>query len=62
MGHQIEEIRIHGARDKILLKDGLPVFYPNLYATQEISGRALNVTAHILLAKLRPQNFLLRFY
>lgn len=42
MGHQIEEIRIHGAREKILLKDGLPVFYPNLYITQEVSGRALN--------------------
>ena len=42
MGHQIEEIRIHGARDKILLKDGMPVFYPNLYSTCELSGRALN--------------------
>ena len=42
MDHQIEEIRIHGTREKILLKDGLPVFYPNLYVTQELSGRALN--------------------
>ena len=42
MGHQIEEIRVHGAKGKILLKDGLPVFYPNLYTTQELSVRALN--------------------
>ena len=41
MGHQIEEIRIHGTREKILLKDSLPVFYPNLYITQEVSGLSL---------------------
>jgi len=42
MGHHIEEILISGARAKVLVKDCMPVYYPNLYASLELSGRALN--------------------
>ena len=42
MGHQIQEIMINGARAKVLVKDCMPVCFPNLYATLELSGRALN--------------------
>uniref|UniRef100_UPI00404763E1 site-specific integrase n=1 Tax=Rheinheimera sp. TaxID=1869214 RepID=UPI00404763E1 len=42
MSHQITEVMIYGARNKIILKDGIPLYYPNLYATFELSRRALN--------------------
>ena len=42
MSHQITEVMIYGARNKIILKDSLPVYYPNLYATFELSRRAFN--------------------
>ncbi len=42
MGHQIIEIRSHGARRKVLVQECIPVYYPNLYVTLEQSGRALN--------------------
>ncbi|MBI6553679.1 site-specific integrase [Pseudomonas veronii] len=42
MGHQIVEIRINGARRKVLVQEHMPVYYPNLYVTLEQSGRALN--------------------
>ncbi len=42
MGHQIEEIMINGNRVKVLVKDCMPVYYPNLYVTLELSSRALN--------------------
>lgn len=42
MSHQIEEIMINGNRVKVLVKDYMPVYYPNLYVTLELSGRALN--------------------
>jgi len=42
MGHQIEETMINGTRAKVLVKDCMPVYYPNLYVTLEHSGRALN--------------------
>lgn len=42
MGHQIVEIRINGARGKVLVREQLPVYYPNLYVTMEQSSRALN--------------------
>lgn len=42
MGHQIVEIKMNGARRKILVQEHTPLYYPNLYVTQERSGRALN--------------------
>lgn len=42
MGHQITEIRVNGARRKVLAQEHMPVYYPNLYVTLEQSGRALN--------------------
>ncbi|MHC8379216.1 site-specific integrase [Pseudomonas sp. MDT1-16] len=42
MGHQIVEIRVNGARGKVLLQDHIPAYYPNLFVTLEQSGRALN--------------------
>ncbi len=42
MGHQILEIRVDGARGKVLVQEHMPAYYPNLYVTLEQSGRALN--------------------
>lgn len=42
MGHQIVEIRVNGARGKVLVQEHVPAYYPNLYVTLEQSGRALN--------------------
>ncbi|WP_417777962.1 site-specific integrase [Stutzerimonas xanthomarina] len=42
MAHQIVEIRVNGARRKVLVQEHMPVYYPNLYVTLEQSGRALN--------------------
>lgn len=42
MGHQTVEIMINGTRAKVLVQNMVPVFYPNLYATQMLSRRALN--------------------
>ncbi|MBT5230453.1 MAG: site-specific integrase [Methylococcales bacterium] len=42
MSHQIMGVMINGYRAKVLVKDDMPVFYPNLYATLELSNRALN--------------------
>lgn len=41
MSHQIIEVKINGFRSKILVKDFMPVYYPNLYVTRERSARAL---------------------
>lgn len=42
MAHQIVEIRINGARAKVLVQGRMPAYYANLYVTLEQSGRALN--------------------
>lgn len=42
MGHQIVEIKVNGARRKVLVQEHMPAYYPNLYVTIEQSGRALN--------------------
>ena len=42
MSHKIVEIIINGFRAKVLVQEGVPVYYPNLYATTELSVRALN--------------------
>ncbi len=42
MTHQTVEIMINGSRAKVLVQGCMPVYYPNLYATLELSARALN--------------------
>ncbi|MBL4797306.1 MAG: site-specific integrase [Oleispira sp.] len=42
MTHQIVEIKVNGARRKVLVQERTPIYYPNLYVTQEKSARALN--------------------
>lgn len=42
MNRQIIEIRVHGARRKVLVQEHIPAYYPNLYVTLELSGRAIN--------------------
>lgn len=42
MSHQTVETMINGLRAKVLVKECMPVYYPNLYATVELSTRALN--------------------
>lgn len=41
MSHQIIEVKINGFRSKVLVKDFMPVYNPNLYVTLELSARAL---------------------
>ncbi|WP_417500890.1 site-specific integrase [Marinobacter sp.] len=48
MGHQIIEQVVNAARRKLLVQDLIPVYYPNLYATLELSGKALETTKKYL--------------
>lgn len=58
MSHQIEEIMINGNRVKVLVKDCMPVYYPNLYVTLELSSRALNTQKKYLEHIALFENFL----
>jgi integrase len=42
VNHQIVEIKMNGARRKVLVQELIPLYYPNLYVTQEKFARALN--------------------
>lgn len=42
MSHRVEEVMINGVRQKVIVRDCVPLYYPNLYASLELSGRALN--------------------
>lgn len=42
MSHQIITVKINGFRSVVLVKDIMPVYYPNLYVTLELSARAFN--------------------
>lgn len=42
VGHHIIEIRVDGARRKVLMQGHHPHYYANLYVTLEQSGKALN--------------------
>lgn len=42
VNHQTVEIMINGARAKVLVREQMPLYYPNLFATLELSTRALN--------------------
>ena len=41
MGYQVIEQVVNAARRKLLVQDHIPVYYPNLYVTFELSGKAL---------------------
>lgn len=44
MGYQVIEQVVNAERRKLLVQDLIPVYYPNLYITTELSGNALNTT------------------
>lgn len=48
MGYQVIEQRVNAARRKLLVQDHIPVYYPNLYVTLELSGKALETTKKYL--------------
>lgn len=48
MGFQVIEQVVNAARRKLLVQDLIPVYYPNLYITLELSGRALETTKKYL--------------
>lgn len=48
MGLQVIEQVVNAARRKLLVQDLIPVYYPNLYVTKELSGRALDTTKKYL--------------
>lgn len=48
MGYQVIEQVVNAARRKVLVQDHIPVYYPNLYVTFELSGKALETTKKYL--------------
>ena len=48
MDHQVIEQVVNAARRKVLVQDLIPVYYPNLYATFQLSGKALETTKKYL--------------
>ena len=48
MGYQVIEHVVNAARRKLLVQDLIPVYYPNLYVTFELSGKALETTKKYL--------------
>jgi len=48
VGFQVIEQVVNAARRKLLVQDLIPVYYPNLYITLELSGRALETTKKYL--------------
>ncbi|MEH6561148.1 MAG: site-specific integrase [Marinobacter sp.] len=48
MGYKVIEQVVNAARRKLLVQDLIPVYYPNLYVTLELSGRALETTKKYL--------------
>lgn len=48
MRFQVIEQVVNAARRKLLVQDLIPVYYPNLYITLELSGRALETTKKYL--------------
>ena len=48
MGHQVIEQVVNAARRKVLVQGLIPVYYPNLYVTFELSGNALETTKKYL--------------
>ena len=48
MGYKVIEQLVNAARRKLLVQDLIPVYYPNLYVTLELSGKALETTKKYL--------------
>lgn len=48
MRYQVIEQVVNAARRKLLVQDHIPVYYPNLYVTFELSGKALETTKKYL--------------
>ncbi|MEH6643317.1 site-specific integrase [Vreelandella glaciei] len=48
MGYQVIEQVVNAARRKLLVQDHIPVYYPNLYVTFELSGKALDTSKKYL--------------
>ena len=48
MSYRVIEQVVNAARRKLLVQDLIPVYYPNLYATFELSGKALETTKKYL--------------
>ncbi len=55
---QVKEIMISGARAKVLVKEGIPVYYPNLFVTLELSVRSINTQKKYLESIVLLENFL----
>ena len=48
MGFRVIEQVVNAARRKLLVQDFIPLYYPNLYVTLELSGKALETTKKYL--------------
>jgi integrase len=48
VGYKVIEQLVNAARRKLLVQDLIPVYYPNLYVTLELSGKALETTKKYL--------------
>lgn len=48
MSYRVIEQVVNAARRKLLVQDHIPVYYPNLYVTFELSGKALETTKKYL--------------
>lgn len=58
MSRQVKEIIINGMRTKVLVKDAMPDYYPNLFVTLELSSRALNTQKKYLESIVVLEDFL----
>lgn len=58
MSLQVKEIMINGTRAKVLVKDLIPIYYPNLFSTFELSSRALNTQKKYLESIVLFEGFL----
>ncbi len=58
MTYQVIEQVVNAARRKLLVQDLVPVYYPNLYVTFELSGKALETTKKYLEHLAVFENFL----
>lgn len=58
MGYQVIEQVVNAARRKVLVQDYIPVYYPNLYVTLELSGKALETMKKYLEHLAVFENFL----
>lgn len=48
MAYQVVEIRLNGGREKVLVQDQVPLYYPNLWVTHKYRNRSPNTQDKIL--------------